>query len=760
MSGPGPTEATGQAGSSPSAAPGNDVLNVLSAFEQSMAQVKQLYAERQAAEARLEQITQTLRARDELLGQREAELAQIRRELDEMRARVDVAGQEAERQSAELRQRLDELEQGRAGVEARAAELDALRAELDGKRLSDEAAAQKLAAELDQLAQELQALQVQLDQRSKALEAEKASLDAFTARLTEREQALEVRARDLQQQEDRLTAARAELEKDHEEFGSQLERLARITEIERACVELRSRLEAAEAQATKAAGELAEARAQVGQAADTAKAQSEAQTRAEHDARARERAELQGKLVDAEAAAVRHTGEITRLQAALTKAENDAAELLRMAEAADQRQQDATTKLAAAEQAAARRISELESALAAKPNSTEAESPTPASASGDGGATAAEVQELESIIEQLRDRLRVEITKSRELEERAAAAEAGTTDQPDAAAITEIRTQLDEAQRELTHLRHQNERLARQAHAAGPMVDKAWLETRHARLRRCRVLLRDQSRKVRKAGDVLARRFESCEQLLAQRQDLVTAKRAVDQAQRKLQKQRAGGRAAATAFYTVGTLGLLAGISWAVVGQAIPGEYAASTAIAPSGRGRELSVEEQNEWEQALRGMLTDPSFLATAAERMSRRGIESLGDPTLLRDRLAKALIVDTPQPGRIALEYRDTGAGATQRVLDTLVVTLSGEANILRDRRADGAVTEIIQAAAPGDAPIHDQRLLHASVFFGATTLLTALGTLVLWSRLAKAKSEFEMSSQVDDLLADARWVDPKAD
>jgi hypothetical protein len=100
--------------------------------------------------------------------------------------------------------------------------------------------------------------------------------------------------------------------------------------------------------------------------------------------------------------------------------------------------------------------------------------------------------------------------------------------------------------------------------------------------------------------------------------------------------------------------------------------------------------------------------------------------------------------------------GADRATRALEVLGTTLASEANATRDRRPDGAVTLIKAGAAAGAAPIEDQRLLHASMLLGGLSILTfGLGS-VLWLRLAKAKHDFEVSAQLDQVMDEAKWAE----
>lgn len=279
---------------------------------------------------------------------------------------------------------------------------------------------------------------------------------------------------------------------------------------------------------------------------------------------------------------------------------------------------------------------------------------------------------------------------------------------------------------------------------------------RRSRLKRCRTILREQVAKVRRASEVLAKRFEQCEQVLSQRAQLSAVKRQLDIASASLARRTAAKKTGAIMLYAVLTVSILGALSWAVVNQAMPGTFAAKAELVADGRGRDLSDAEYDEWKRALEATLSEPQFIDVVADRMKKRGYESLATPGAVRSLFTNSLAHESPSPGTITLEIRAPGAEKAARSLDVIATALASDANAARERRADGAVTLIKSAAVAGARPIDDQRLLHAGILLvGATTLTLGLGTLV-WSRLSKAKEDFEVGSQIDNVLDDAKWAE----
>ncbi|MBX3380497.1 MAG: hypothetical protein KF805_10405 [Phycisphaeraceae bacterium] len=328
----------------------------------------------------------------------------------------------------------------------------------------------------------------------------------------------------------------------------------------------------------------------------------------------------------------------------------------------------------------------------------------------------------------------------------------------------QTKARIDELKVCLSHERQERERLHRtltELQNAAKSVKQpreagshATTELRRRRLKRCRAILREHASKVRKASEILAKRFEQCEQVLSQRASLAAAKRQLDVASASMARRAASKRAGVLTLCCVFTLALLSALSWAVVGQAWPGDFAARTEIAADGRGRELSDPELDEWRRSLEATLADPQFVETVAGRMKQRGYESLGTPGAVRTLLTKSFSHDSPAPGVFALEIRAPGSEKAARTLDVLTTALASDANAARERRADGAVTLIKSPAVAGTKPVNDERLERAGIVMLCSVLLTCGLGFGIWNRLSRAKQEFELGSQIDQVLDDAKW------
>lgn len=326
------------------------------------------------------------------------------------------------------------------------------------------------------------------------------------------------------------------------------------------------------------------------------------------------------------------------------------------------------------------------------------------------------------------------------------------------------RTRIDELKACLAHEREDRERLNRKlseyqnaAKAGTPIRQIAHAGStslRQRRLKRCRAILREHVAKVRKASEVLAKRFEQCEQVLSQRAQLAAAKRQLDVASTSLARRAAGKRAGVLTLCSVLTLAVLGALSWAVVGQAWPGDFEARAEITADGRGRELSDGELDEWRRSLEATLANSQFAETVASRMKQRGYETLGNAGAVRSLLTNSFSHDSPAPGTLALEVRGPGREKAARTLDIITTALASDANAAREHRADGAVTLIKAPATAGAEPIDDQRLPRTGIVLLASILLTCGLGFGIWGKLSRAKQEFELGSQIDQVLDDAKW------
>jgi len=280
---------------------------------------------------------------------------------------------------------------------------------------------------------------------------------------------------------------------------------------------------------------------------------------------------------------------------------------------------------------------------------------------------------------------------------------------------------------------------------------------RLARLRAYRAALRRQRERLERANQTLHDRIDRCEQVLAQRRDLVEARVSIEAVGKRVNAAKARTNTAAAGFFLVGLVAVLGLLSWVVAGQFVQPVYAARAVLAAQQRATNPNPAELEGWQAFHVELLTDPRLLDRVAERMERRGIVDLAHPARLAAALETSLVWTSTAPGRLELELRGPGAERTLRALDTYVSTLVAEANTARSRRADAAVTVVESQPRLGGEPIEDRRLIYAGVGLAVSSLLAVGFWSVIWRRLSKAQSVFEQEDRLDQLLEERRWVDP---
>jgi chromosome segregation ATPase len=283
------------------------------------------------------------------------------------------------------------------------------------------------------------------------------------------------------------------------------------------------------------------------------------------------------------------------------------------------------------------------------------------------------------------------------------------------------------------------------------------LERRDARLRLMRRLVREQADKVRKGSEALRRRYEQTEQVLKHRAELASARQRIIDAEQRLQSSKAKSKASVLMLSAMATVAILGGLSWALAQQLAPARFMASSMIAADGRGRELNAKELAEWKSYHEKVLNDPRFHQMAGERYARVGMAELSSPAAVKQLIDTRLNADQRNPGEMVLTLTGYGSTRTERELDVLTVAFTSQANAAQTARVDGSVTKIAQASKTGNEPLDNTRLYWALAMLG-TGLVVCFGTaLLLWKKLAGAKTKFEHDTQVAQLLDDAKWGTP---
>lgn len=322
--------------------------------------------------------------------------------------------------------------------------------------------------------------------------------------------------------------------------------------------------------------------------------------------------------------------------------------------------------------------------------------------------------------------------------------------------IDALQAAIVESKSALEHAQHAA-KAATDAKINTGSADEVWTKRRRERLRRARVLVRQQDSKIKKAGDVLRTRFEQCEQVLALRTELISARDSINAARRRTEQMKAKGKTAAVLFYSIGAFFSIGALSWVTTGFVTPGVFAANTTLKAESRNRELNSAEFGEWQLFHEQMLNDPRFHELAAERMSRRGMTSLATPGAIGTTVKNDLRTRPGSEGEMVIELHGEGSERTARVLETLTTALASQANASRQQRVDGAVTVITQPAKSTEQPIDNTRMLYAAAGWAGGTFLSLIVGIFIWRRMLSVKHTFENQARVDELLDGAQWSMP---
>lgn len=684
-----------QAGTSRGRPPPDAVARALAEVQQTLDRLKQVRAERAEAEQRFRT---ELEARDaritELEADREAGLGKVA----EFEARLADA-QTTETQRDDAVEKLEALERRLADVEA-ALDTERVRREVVETKLAD--TERTAGAEAERFRGLLLEAEMRERELADARNRESRVAEELVRQLREQ---LETATRAAQGRADELEAAmQARLEAVEAERGQATERAAglesRLGDAERRVGEAEAAGAAAHARLVELESLLAERSGEVEEAA-------------------RNDAILSGKVAEQEAELSGVRAQLAQVRAELSGARSELEQRDRELAERSGSTDAFRAELTGALEAERGRVRELGEKL---------------------DLAADRLTELQSLLEE-REQM---IERSGEVDETVAL----LTGQ-----LHGLRSQLADAERQRDE--------ARQAGGdrgpAGPHWTDDRLERRQRRLRRCRELLRERQRQTASQHRALAQRVSQCDEVLGRRRELVEARQIIERTHKRLTSGRARSGAAAVVFFGLAILAVLSGLSWAVVTRTFPATYAASAVLAADFTAEPAQPGDLESWQAFHEELLLDPNVLARVSERMAQRGSAEFGQPAVLKAMLERDMTWSSPEDGKLAIEMRGLGREATARRLDTYVTTLAVEANALRQRRSEHSTTVVVEKARPGNEPLQDPRLQYAGIGLAGGSVFCLLLWFGIWKRMVHTKSAFEHAGEIDNLLEDARWVDP---
>lgn len=308
--------------------------------------------------------------------------------------------------------------------------------------------------------------------------------------------------------------------------------------------------------------------------------------------------------------------------------------------------------------------------------------------------------------------------------------------------IAEREQEFNEMSSKMAHdLREAAEAIkARESELAEAGGVPEYLVNRRDRLHRLRRAVRDRFAKLERTEAVLEERAREADQVLANRRELSKQAAALAKREERVRALLSRNKAITTMFYTVASLGIIAVLSWALADQVAPARYAVTAEIRADGRGRTLSADELAEWQRYHESILTDPSLMEVAAERLGKRGILELSKPGDVSAKVKADLSSESPEDGRLVIELRGDGAGITKRTLDTYVVSIVSLANGTKDQRVGGAGTKVAVDAVVSEDPLVDERPVYAAAIGGGGALVFGLGGFGLYRRLRAQHAAYE--------------------
>ena len=290
--------------------------------------------------------------------------------------------------------------------------------------------------------------------------------------------------------------------------------------------------------------------------------------------------------------------------------------------------------------------------------------------------------------------------------------------------------------------------------AVGP-GSLAWIEMRRRRLARFKTLLQQQARKVVAAQAALQKRHSECDQVFAQRSRLAQLAQDLARKEKRLALAKARSGAMVGVIAGVLAMGVCGAGSWFVAKRVFPGQYIARATIEADTHGRAADASELASWQRYHDELITNPQMMDVAAERMERRGIASLARPAALGAKLQSDLYTQSPQPGVMTLEIKESSPQKAEMVLDTFVTALKSVSDAAREQRADDLGVKIVQTSQADGRPLNESTLMgYAGGIFGGALLGVGLFGMLVWSRLVNAKKKFDQSLAVEEALSEVDW------
>ncbi len=368
----------------------------------------------------------------------------------------------------------------------------------------------------------------------------------------------------------------------------------------------------------------------------------------------------------------------------------------------------------------------------------------------------------QATIEQLRARLSLAVAKIQEFSE--ALVEQTERIEEGAAAMVEVdalRTRIRRLEQDLDD----STRSRDPEPTNKPDPPDEHLQRRRRRLRRCRVLLRDQARRLPQVAQLEAARRKQEAHLMEQQQHLDEVRHVLTTSEQRMIQRWAASRALHATGWCVLLLLLLAAGSWWAADRFDPPSMLARVALHASvPAGRDASPEAINAWTDWHIHLVHSDGF----AQKLAARYQEQTGiriDPELVEQRIHDRLRIGSGQDGVLDVSMVGRPGDGTTDWLDALARTLVSESArtarsrpnpLLAQTRNRAIVDGRERLATFSGPPIEDTRLRTAMLLFFAAGIGALVIAVSLYSHLAGAPrvmASMAGDDGCDPLLSDAK-------
>lgn len=280
--------------------------------------------------------------------------------------------------------------------------------------------------------------------------------------------------------------------------------------------------------------------------------------------------------------------------------------------------------------------------------------------------------------------------------------------------------------------------------------DSTFTELRRQRLAKQRKLLKSKNKEFVWLQKQEAVSREKMADLRSEKQMLSEVKNTLIEAERKMIRKWAHGRALMLMFWFVFIVVILAGSSYFGAMKLWPGIYTATSSVKAVNRpGYDMTAKQIEEWQSTHEQMAYADVVANSVSERLRQRGYTDLADPTKFSEFLKSHLSVTSEEPGTINFYLSAAGSADAQRILETYTIAFVSLSRAEAHKRADGGMTKLVVPAYVDPVPVDEhKRLQYAGITFGGSLFVVmALGAL-LYRRLRKAEGILETISN-DDLF-----------